>query len=131
MSETNKTPGICRFTEKEFFEEINRFREACGTKTFWARTEEQQHAMISGLTFLYLNLGNDDGSLPDKEQMVKWGQIMSQALENYDRRKTTLALLPLKQLLGRGVSSSFREQAAAVTADALRDLAEETTSPEE
>jgi hypothetical protein len=130
MKTTNKTPGICKFTEKDFLEELSRFREACGSKTFWARPEEQQAAMISGLAFLYLNLGNDDGSMPDQEQIDKWGGWMSDALFNYNQRKTILQLRPPGS--GRGAYDvAFRRQAAAVTADALRDLAEETTSPEE
>ncbi len=100
MSETNKTPGICKFTEKDFLEELSRFREACGSKDFWAKTEEKRDAMIGGLTFLYLNLGNDDGSLPDRDQIDKWGNWFADALENYNRRKTILDLMPLKRHLG-------------------------------
>ena len=74
-----------QFTEAYFLEEINRFREACGTKTFWDKTEEQQDAMVSGLTFVYLNVVNPDGSQPNHEQIKKWGFIFQQALENFNR----------------------------------------------
>jgi hypothetical protein len=89
-----------QFTEAYFLEEVNRFREACGDKRFWDKTDEQQDAMISGLSFCYLNIVNDDGSLPSKEQIDKWAFIFKQALDNYNRRKTMLVMLPLKKYLG-------------------------------
>jgi len=89
-----------QFTEKYFLEEINRFRSECGLKTFWDKTEEQHEAMIKGLTFVYMNIVNEDGSQPSPEQIDKWGFIFNQALDNYNRRKTMLALLPLKRYLG-------------------------------
>jgi hypothetical protein len=88
------------FTEKEFQEEIHRFRQECGLKTFWAKTEEQRQAMISGLTFMYLNLVTDDGKLPGKDKIDLWGQWFSDALDNYNRRQAILTMLPLKRALG-------------------------------
>lgn len=89
-----------QFTEAYFIEEINRFREQCGLKTFWDKTEEQHEAMISGLSFCYLNITNDDGSQPSREQIDKWANIFDVAIQNYNRRKTFLVMLPIKKLMG-------------------------------
>lgn len=88
------------FTEKEFQAELLEFRKHCGDKTFWAKTEEQREAMIGGLSFMYLNLVQDDGKLPTREQIDLWGQWFSDALDNYHRRQAMLTMLPLKRMLG-------------------------------
>lgn len=88
------------FTEEYFNEEINRFRAACGSKDFWAKTETQQEAMIKGLSLCYLNIVNPDGSQPTHEQIEKWALIFDAALMNYNQRKTFMAMLPLKRALG-------------------------------
>lgn len=89
-----------QFTEAYFNEEITRFREACGTKQFWALPEEKQEAMISGLSFCYLNIVNEDGSQPNREQIEKWATIFDAAIQNYNQRKTFMLMLPLKRALG-------------------------------
>lgn len=88
------------FTEKELQNEIMEFRKQCGEKSFWARTEEQQQAMIDGLSFMYLNTVNDDGSLPKQDKIDLWGGWFRDALDNYHRRKAMLLMIPLKRALG-------------------------------
>lgn len=88
------------FTEKEFQAELTEFRKQCGDQRFWAKTEDQREAMIGGLTFMYLNLVNDDGSLPGREKIDLWGGWFSDALDNYHRRQAMLQMLPLKRILG-------------------------------
>lgn len=84
------------FTEKYFHEEIVRFRQAMGDKTWWARPEEQRDAWISGLALVYLQIQNDDGSNPKQEQIDKWAVTLDSTLTEYERRKTMLALYPPK-----------------------------------
>lgn len=90
------------FTEKYFLEEIHRFRELLGQKSFWeqANSEEVADRAIRGLSFVYLNLVNEDGTLPNQSQIDKWANIFDAAIGEYNRRKTYLLMLPLKRILG-------------------------------
>lgn len=94
----NPPNSITTFTEKEFFEEIHRFRQHLGDKTFWAKTPEQRQAMIDGLSFMYLNVMNDDGSFPSREKIDQWGNIFNQTLSEYTRRDSMTLMLALKKL---------------------------------
>jgi hypothetical protein len=95
-----KQDSALQFTEKYFFEEIERFREACGSKEFWAKTEEQQDNYIKGLAFCYLGIVNEDGSQPNQEQINHWAAVFNAAIRNYNERKTFIVMLPLKRYLG-------------------------------
>ena len=89
-----------QFTEQYFMEEIHRFRKMLGEKSFWARPEEEQDRLISGLSFCYLNVVNDDGSQPDREKIEKLATVFDCTIREYNRRKTFLVMLPLKRALG-------------------------------
>lgn len=75
------------FTEKEFCEEVCRLREQMGDKRFWARPKEQREAYVSGLSFMYLNIDNEDGSKPTQEQLDKWAMIFDGTMVEYRRRE--------------------------------------------
>ena len=84
------------FTEKYFFEEIRRFRDAFGNKEWWKKSEEQRDAWISGLSLVYLNINNEDGTNPTKEQINKWATIFQVTVEEYERRKLFMLMHALK-----------------------------------
>lgn len=84
------------FTEKYFHEEIVRFRQAMGDKTWWARPEEQRDAWISGLALVYLQIQNDDGSNPSHEQIAKWAMIFDATITEYHRRQFYMTINPPK-----------------------------------
>lgn len=63
-----------KFTEAYFLEECTRFRAMLGERSFWNKGPEKCEAALRGLTHVYLNIFNDDGSSPSDEQMQKWAQ---------------------------------------------------------
>lgn len=82
-----KADNIHSFTEKYFHDEIVRLRQAWGTKDFWAMSDEKRQKMIDGLSFVYLNIVNEDGSTPTSEQIEQWAGIFQSTLTEYSRRE--------------------------------------------
>lgn len=78
------------FTEKQFHAEILEFRNLFGSKTWWEKTKAQRDACIGGLAFMYLNLVNEDGSLPAQEQIDKWAMTFDSTISEYNRRAIML-----------------------------------------
>jgi 3-deoxy-D-manno-octulosonic acid (KDO) 8-phosphate synthase len=76
------------FTEKEFYTEICRFREHLGNSEWWQKPQEIRDACVRGLSFVYFNVVNDDGSLPNKSQIDKWGAIFDATISEYSRRES-------------------------------------------
>jgi hypothetical protein len=69
------------FTEAYFLEECVRFRQSLGDATWWAKTEEQQQNYMSGLSMVYLNIENEDGSRPNRANRFNdWGKTFSMTL---------------------------------------------------
>ena len=84
------------FTEKYFYEELGRFRQAMADKTWWARPEQDRDAWVSGLAFVYLQIQNDDGSNPTREQIDKWAMIFNATMREYNRRMFYMTVNPPK-----------------------------------
>lgn len=95
MSNTTSQP----FTETYFFQEVCRFREMMGTRSFWKLAEGQGEAALNGLGFVYLNVDNEDGSKPTIEQIEKWARIYDSAILEYHRREFMMLQLSLKPRL--------------------------------
>lgn len=82
------------FTEKYFLEEIVRLRQLFSDKTWWAKTEEQRDNCLKGLSLVYLNIENEDGSKVTSAQIEKWANIFESTMVEYEQRKTMLILHP-------------------------------------
>jgi hypothetical protein len=82
------------FTEKYFFEEVRRFREMFGDKTWWAKPEEMRDKCVDGLALVYLNIENEDGSRITDEQIKRWASIFEATTMEYERRKMMLLRFP-------------------------------------
>jgi len=82
------------FTEKYFYEEVVRFREFMGNKLWWALPESKREACVSALAYVYLQIQNDDGSNPNRDQIEKWATVFGSVTAEYERRKTMLAVYP-------------------------------------
>ena len=80
------------FTEKYFMEELGRFRANFTNKTWMALPEEKRDAAIRGLSLVYLNVMNEDGTPPSYEQIKKWGMWFDQAITEYSRRQAYILL---------------------------------------
>ena len=63
-----------------------RFRQHMGQKDFWKRPEQERQVCINALTFVYLNLDNEDGSRPTAQQLETWAAVFEAALMEYNRR---------------------------------------------
>jgi len=99
LVDTKTGVGYCQttsqsFSESYFYEELNRFRQLLGDKTFWNKTEEQREACISGLTFVYLNTVPNDNSKASPELIQKWATQFDSAITEYARRGTYIMLYP-------------------------------------
>ena len=89
------------FTEKYFFEEVVRLRQFMGQKSWWAKPEIERERCISGLSLVYLNIVNEDGSHPSHEQIEKWAAIFESTIIEYERRKTMIEItIPMRRLFG-------------------------------
>jgi len=75
------------YTEKYFLEEVHRLREQFGRLDFWAKAKDVRDRFVSGLAYVYLDIRNDDGSLPDYEQIKKWAVVFDSTMIEYNRRE--------------------------------------------
>jgi hypothetical protein len=78
------------FKESDFHTEIIRFRELMGSKEWWNKSLAQRDACIRGLSILYLNINNDNGSAPTQEQMNEWAFLLDATLTEYSKRAIML-----------------------------------------
>lgn len=85
------------FTEKYFYEELGRFRQAMGNREWWMNPDNRE-ACVKGITFVYLNLVNEDGSLPSNEQITKWGSIFNATMSEYAQRESIMLLRGLAKV---------------------------------
>ena len=82
------------FTEKYFYQEVCRFREFMGKKSWWVLPEEKREACIKALAYIYLQIQNDDGSNPDREQINKWAVVYGSVAAEYEQRNVYMILYP-------------------------------------
>ena len=78
------------FTEKEFLQQLSLFREETQKKSFWDLTDEQRDNFVKEINFSYLNIVNDDGSLPNQEQINKYAMWYQITMNDYSRREAYL-----------------------------------------
>lgn len=74
------------FTKKEFYTEICRFREMFGNKEWWNKPLEIREQCVRGLSHMYLNVVNDDGSFPSNEQLKEYANVFQNTLNEYHHR---------------------------------------------
>lgn len=87
-----------KFTEKYFDEELSRFRELCGQKTFWQGSEDMREACINGLGIVYLNCYPEDGTDPTKDFIERQAYKLHMAFMNYNQRASMILRFPSKKL---------------------------------
>jgi hypothetical protein len=78
---------MTQFTEKEFLEQLSLFREEIGKKSFWRLSEKQRDNFQHGIKFAFLNIVRDDGKPATSEDYEKWGNWITNALNEYSRRE--------------------------------------------
>lgn len=71
------------FSEKDFVEEVMRFRELFGSRLFWAKPADIRQKAVDGLAFMYLNL---DGSITG-EALARVVRLFDSNLTEYTRRE--------------------------------------------
>lgn len=69
-----------------FRQEIVRFRELFGSKTFWAKTPEQRQVAINGLAFVYATIK------ASATEMADAANLLDNTLTEYNRREMMLYL---------------------------------------
>lgn len=81
-------------TSIEYFNsEIMGFRELMGQKSFWKKTPEQRQIAIDGISYVYLNLANDDGTALTSEDISKAARILESTLSEYSQREFMMLTL--------------------------------------
>lgn len=76
-----------KITLKYFFSEICNFRKLMGDLTFWEKTKEQRQKAIDGLTYVYLNLTQDDGKALSSSDIEMAANILDSTLTEYTQRE--------------------------------------------
>ena len=81
------------FTKQEFYDEICRFRALFGSKEWWNKPLEVRDACVRGLSHMYFNIMNEDGTLPTQEEIEKYALVFDATMVEYYRRATMLGKL--------------------------------------
>ena len=71
-------------------EQICEFREMFGDKRFWSGPQEIRDLAIKALSFIYINLGTEDGKALSPENNNKAIHIFDQTMIEYSRRERML-----------------------------------------
>ena len=83
---------MAELTEREFYQQVNLFREEIGKKSFWERPKEQRDAFFFGLGFAYMTVIPNEGGNPSHEQIEKWTAIFTACQIDYSRREIYMDL---------------------------------------
>jgi hypothetical protein len=81
---------MTKFTIKEFKEEICRFRQHFGNKSWWEKPEETREECVRGLSYMYLNLYQDNGEMLTDTQMNEVTNLLDCTLTEYNYRAILL-----------------------------------------
>jgi hypothetical protein len=92
----NKNTAEGGFTEEYFFQECFRARESFGDARWWDLPEEKRESYFKGLNYAYLNIQNEDGSIPTEEQIQRWADVFQNVHVEYEKRKLALLLKPFR-----------------------------------
>lgn len=87
------------FKETYFKEELMRFRQLMGDKSFWAKTQDQKDLAIKGLAFIYFNVEPDNGGPVDATFIQQMADLYQNTMNEYARRQTMMDMLSLKKYL--------------------------------
>lgn len=77
-----------------FNEEVCRFRQLFGERSFWQKTPEQRQLAVDGLGYVYLNLAHEDGSALTAEETERVAITFDSTMQEYSRREWLVLFNP-------------------------------------